>query len=130
MLNHTRYYKDIHPTLPFLPFNKNNLTKRLSSCAPTLRNAFMEALYTTMHSLSSSMRPYQERQGTRKAASVISAAQFESSASQALSDKILLLEAMILMAIEADIHGPMGMHSQHSPSQAVWLGSAVGLAYT
>lgn len=34
------------------------------------------------------------------------------------------------MAMEADIHGPAGMHSQHSPSQTVWLGSAVGLAYT
>jgi hypothetical protein len=47
-----------------------------------------------------------------------------------MSDRILLLEAMILMAIEADSHGPAGMHSQHSPSQAVWLGSAVGLAYS
>lgn len=34
------------------------------------------------------------------------------------------------MTIEADNHGPSAMRSHNGPSQSVWLGSAIGLAYS
>jgi hypothetical protein len=131
MLTHLRYYNDIHPTLPFLSHNKSRLNTRLNSCPPILRDALLEALYTTVRSFSSSnMSSYQEPQSSRKAASMIAAAQFDNPSARSMSNNLIYLQAMILMAIEADHHGPLAMRSHSGPSQAVWLGSAIGLAYS
>jgi len=76
------------------------------------------------------MPPYQEPQSNRKAASLISTAQFENTTSRSMASNLICLQTMILMAIEADNHGPPNMRNQGGPSQAVWLGSAIGLAYS
>lgn len=126
-----RYYKDIHPTLPLLPNNKNKLTTHLNSCPPALRDAFLEALYTTVRSFSSSnMLSYQEPQSIRKVASMIAAAQFDNPSARSMTNNIIQLQTMILMAIEAEHNGPAAIRNHGSPSQAVWLGSAIGLAYS
>jgi Fungal specific transcription factor domain len=126
-----RYYKDIHPTLPFLPHNKNRLNTRLTSCPPILRDAFLEALYSAVRSFSSSnISPYQESQSTRKAASMIAAAQFDNPSARSMTNNLIQLQTMILMAIEAEHHGPPAMRDYGGSSQAVWLGSAIGLAYS
>lgn len=130
MLTFPRYYSDIHPTLPFLPHNKNRLNTRLNSCPPILRDAFLEALYTTIRSLSSNTPQYGESQSSRKAGSLIAAAQFDNPSTRSMPNNLIYLQAMILMAIEADHHGPSAMRSHSGPSQSVWLGSAIGLAYS
>jgi hypothetical protein len=80
----------------------------------------MEALYVTAHTLP----PYQEYLNPRTAASMITAVQFDGSL-RSLADNLLLLQAMLLLAIEADMHGP-----NRAQGPALWLGNAVGLAYT
>jgi hypothetical protein len=130
LLTVSRYYNDIHPTLPFLPHNKNRLNTRLNNCPPILRDAFLEALYTTVRSFSSNTPQYSEPQSSRKAASMIAAAQFDNPSARSISNNLIYLQAMILMAIEADHYGPPAMRSHSGPSQSVWLGSAIGLAYS
>jgi hypothetical protein len=130
MLTGSRFYNDIWPTLPFLPHNKNNLSTRLASCPPTLRDAFLEALSITVRSFPvSNMPPYPEAQSTRTAANLISALQFENSSTRTLSSSLIYLQTLMLMAIEAGIQGPSTARTQSGPSQSVWLGSAIGLAY-
>ena len=125
------YYNTIHPTFPLLSYSKARLNSRLATCPASLRDAFLEALYATVRSISTSnMPPYQESQSTRRAANLIAAAQFENAANRTVATNLLYLQAMILMAIGADIHGPSTMGGQSGPSQSVWLGSAIGLAYS
>lgn len=91
----------------------------------------MEALYATVRSFSSQTASfYPELQPSRKAVGLIAASQFEIAAPKALSDNLVYLQTMILMAIEAGNQGPTNTRSTSGPSQSVWLGSAVGLAYS
>jgi len=129
VLNISSYYNDIHPTLPFLPHNKGRLNTRLNSCPPVLRDALLEALYTAVRSISSGVPQYQESQNSRKAASMIAAAQFDNPSARSMSNNLIYLQAMILMTIEAD-NGPPAMRSHSGSSPSVWLGSAIGLAYS
>lgn len=128
MLTAFRFYNDIQSTLPFLPYDKVRLATRLGSCPPPLQEAFLEALYMTVRSLpTSSMPPYPEPQSARKAASLISALQFENAATRSMANNLIYLQALILMAIQAALQG--SSTPQSGPSQSVWLGSAIGLAY-
>jgi hypothetical protein len=61
---------------------------------------------------------------------MIAAAQFDNPSARSISNNLIYLQAMILMAIEADHYGPPAMRSHSGPSQSVWLGSAIGLAYS
>ena len=60
------------------------------------------------------------------------ASQFESQDPRAsVSSSLLYLQSLILMALEADNHGPATMQGQHGgPPRAAWVGSAVGLTYS
>lgn len=73
------------------------------------------------------MPPYPEPQSARKAASLITSLQFENAATQSIANNLIYLQALILMAIQAGFQGPSS--PQSGPSQSVWLGSAIGLAY-
>ncbi|KAI9818788.1 MAG: Glucose-responsive transcription factor [Pycnora praestabilis] len=124
------YYHIIHPTFPLLPHSKARLRSRLANCPMTLREGFLEALYAAVRSFpSSSISPAPDFQSTRKAVDLIAASQFESAATRTMSTNLIYLQTMILMALEADNHGPATMRGQLGPPRAVWLGSAVGLAY-
>jgi hypothetical protein len=126
-----RYYKDIHPTLPFLPHHKSKLSTTLTGCPPVLRDAFLEALYSTVRSLSpSNIPPYHESQNSRKAVNMIAAAQFDNPSARSMTNNIVHLQTMILMTIEAEQYRPSTIRGHGGPSPAVWLGSAVGLAYS
>jgi hypothetical protein len=125
------YYAAIQSTFPMLPYSKARLSSRLNSCPATMRDAFLESLYATVRSFPPlNAAHYPDPSSTRKAVSLISASQFENSGSRNLSTNIVLLQTMILLAIEADAHGPPANRTQSGPTQSVWLGSAVGLAYS
>lgn len=47
-----------------------------------------------------------------------------------MSTNLIYLQAMLLMAVEADNRGTSPTRGQFGPPQSVWLGSAVGLAYS
>ncbi|KFY32141.1 hypothetical protein V493_00475 [Pseudogymnoascus sp. VKM F-4281 (FW-2241)] len=115
------YYKTIHPTLPLLSTSTGNVAARLANAPPLLKDAFLEAL-------SVAVRPPTDSVSTRRAASLVSTCQFDNTTTKTLSDSLLLLSAQILMAIEAGNHGPSS--ARGAGSQAVWLGAAVGHAFS
>ena len=120
----------IHLTFPLLSNSKSRLRSRLANCSVTLREAFLEALDAAVRSCSgSSVQSSPDMHGTRKAADLLAAAQFENHATRTVSTNLVYLQTMILMALEADNRGPSTLKGQFGPPGAVWLGAAVGLAY-
>lgn len=59
----------------------------------------------------------------------ILAAQFENSASRPLSTNLVYLQAMILLTIEAE-NTTAASRGNSGSSRSMWLGAAVGLAYS
>ena len=125
MLTSSRYYKSIHTTYPLLSHSKARLNAILATCSPALKDAFYEALYAAAQSFTA---PSAERRGTAKALQIF-ALQSEASISSNMTTNLVYLQTMLLMAIEADNRGPISK-GQAGLSQSVWLGSAVGLAYS
>ena len=128
-----RYYSLVHPTFPLLPHSKPRLRQRLAAASITVREALLEALYAAVRSNPS----YPPKAGSpsanpRRACELCVASQFESQDPRAsVSSSLLYLQTLILMALEADNHGPATMQGQHGgPPRAAWVGSAVGLAYS
>jgi Fungal specific transcription factor domain len=72
------------------------------------------------------MPVYQQPSSAQKAANLIINAQYESGGARSVSNDLVYLQAMILMAVEAENHGPQAIRSQRFS----WLGSAIGLAYS
>lgn len=56
--------------------------------------------------------------------------QFENAAGRTMTTNLVYLQILLLMAIEADNSDPASVRSQVGQPQSVWLGSAVGLAYS
>lgn len=122
------YYKFIHPTYPLLSQSKARVNSRLSNCPPSLREAFYESLHAAVQSFPTSNTATVERHSTKKAAQLL-ASQFENATAHTLSTNLVYLQTMLLMAIEADNRGP-ATKGQTGLPPSVWLGSAVGLAYS
>ena len=90
----------------------------------------METLYAAVRSFprgKAAVSP--SLHATKKATDLIAASQFESAATRTNATNLIYLQTMVLMAVEADNHGPAVVRGQPGPPRAVWLGSAVGLAY-
>ncbi|KAI9682387.1 MAG: Glucose-responsive transcription factor [Caeruleum heppii] len=117
------FYSHMFPTFPLLATSKNRLRSRLAQCPLRLREAFLGALTAAVTPLS-----YQTatQPANMKAAEMVTALQYDEGAvSFTRSQNLVYLQAMIMMAIEADNNrGPAMTRNSH-----VWLGSAVGLAY-
>lgn len=126
MLLWNRYYELIHPTFPFLPESTSNLRSRLAEAPGSMRDAFLEALYSTVRSSPASRARGVSTSNARRASDLIISAQFESSAARSHRDKLIYLQTLILMGLEADNHGP----DSSGPPRAAWLGAAVGLVYS
>jgi hypothetical protein len=124
----SRYYKSIHPTYPLLQHSKARLNARLATCSPALKDAFYEALYAAAQSFTASGASAAERRGTKNAYQIL-ALQSDASAGSNMSTNLVYLQTMLLMAIEAANRGPIS-NGQTGLPQSVWLGSAVGLAYS
>ncbi|KAA8909954.1 hypothetical protein FN846DRAFT_775751 [Sphaerosporella brunnea] len=128
-----QYYSLIHPTFPLLPHSKPRLRQRLAAASITVREALLEALYAAVRSNPS----YPPKAGApkanpRRACELCVASQFESQDPRAsVASSLLYLQTLILMALEADNHGPVTMRGMSGgPPRAAWVGSAVGLAYS
>lgn len=57
---------------------------------------------------------------------MIVSSQFENPNTRSYRDKLIYLQTLILMGLEADNHGP----ESTGPPRAAWLGAAVGLVYS
>ncbi|KAF8422618.1 hypothetical protein EV426DRAFT_534927 [Tirmania nivea] len=119
-----QYYELIHPTFPLLPESKSNLQSRLAEAPASMRDAFLEALYSTVRSSPASRARGVSTSNARRASDLIISAQFESPTTRSHRDNLIYLQTLILMGLEADNHGP-----DSSPPRAAWLGAAVGLVY-
>ena len=115
----------MHPIYPILSQSKARLNSRLANCPSSLRNAFHEALYAAVHSFTSLTTASHENPNSKRAANLLIAATFNSPFNQPLSTSLVHLQALILLAIEADYRSPAALRSPRSVS----LGSAIGLAY-
>ncbi|MCJ1364994.1 Glucose-responsive transcription factor [Acarospora aff. strigata] len=125
------YYRIIHPTYPLLPHSISRLRSRLLECPAALRVAFLEALYAAVRSSPAAMlRPVRDFQGVRKASELITGSQFEAPTTRSKATNLIYLQTMILIALEADNHGPATKRAQPGPPRALWLGAAVGLSYS
>jgi len=125
LLTSSRYITTIHPTYPILWPSKSRTLSKLSSCPPMLRDAFNSSLYAAIPPSPVTNLSSPRQQATVKAAQLITAFQFESGSPPSLSNSLIHLQTLMLLAIRASqARTPGGL------SQSVWLGSAVGLAYT
>lgn len=107
------------------------LLSRLAACTASLREAFLEALYCCVRSSPYANLPQGSDKlprRTRKAAELIATCQYENSAARTLSNNLVYIQALILMAFESDNHGPATMRGQVGPPRAEWLGRAIGVA--
>ncbi|KAL8393671.1 hypothetical protein RB595_003418 [Gaeumannomyces hyphopodioides] len=123
------YLTIVHPTLPLLASVKAVVQSSLGQCPPVLQNAFHEALVSTMHSFHA--MPAGVAAGDAKAANRLLSEWESSGGSQGSSMADLVhLQSLLLLAIEADNHGPAALRGQHgSPSKTSFLGRAVAVAY-
>ncbi len=103
---------------------------RLTGCSELLRNAFYEALQAAVRSFSlPNGSQFQLPENIRGVAHMIVESQFEVASSRSLATNMTYLQTMLLLAIHAG-NQPSGPRNQGGPSRSLWLGSAVGLAYS
>lgn len=91
-----------------------------------MRNAFLEALYSTVRSSPASRVRGSSRSGARRASDLIVSSQFENPTTRSYRENLIYLQTLILMGLEADNHGP----ESTGPPRAAWLGAAVGQVYS
>ncbi|KAI9054546.1 hypothetical protein LZ554_001702 [Drepanopeziza brunnea f. sp. 'monogermtubi'] len=125
------YFKMVHSTFPILSTSKTRVLSRLIACPQTLREAFYEALHAAVRSYPSPNQHRDEQVSSPKAAQLIAlSSQIESGSARSFPLNIIYLQTMLLMAVEAGNRSSSISGSKGALSQSVWLGSAVGLAYS
>ena len=99
----------------------------LADAPESIRDAFLEALYSTVRSNPAARtRGVPLSGGARRASELMLAYQFDNPQSQSFGTQLLYLQTLILMGLEAENHGPaLG----RGPPKAAWLGAAVGIVY-
>jgi len=125
-----RYYQCIHQHLPMLPHNSQILLARAESCPAPLRDAFYEALHTAARAVSSPDPSNYEPQKSPKALLLIFDPELANASAYDQSAKLVHLQTLILMSIEAMCLSSNTLASSHTifhPS--VWITNAVNLAY-
>lgn len=125
-----RYYRIVHPTLPLLPHSKARLHSRLKQASATLRTAFLLATDCAVRSSpTTQLKPRTEaRFNTRLVAELISSSQYQDVSTRTFTSDLMYIQALILMFLEADNHGPAALRSQNGPPRSEWLGRAIGMA--
>lgn len=95
-----------------------------------MREAFLTALEAFVRSSPSTrLAPSPDvRRHTRRAAELIANSQYDNPATRNSSVHLVYIQALILMALESDNHGPATMRGQVGPPRAEWLGRAIGMA--
>ena len=124
------YYRIIHQTLPLLPNNKNRLRQRLADCPASLRDGFLAALDCTMRTFpTTNLQPNENYpQALKKAVEMLARYPFDNPSTHTNATNLVYLQTLLLMALEADNHGPATIRGQAGPSRAEWLGRAAGVA--
>lgn len=124
------YYRIIHQTFPLLPNNKNRLQQRLQDCPASLRDGFLAALDCTLRSFpTTSLKPNPNyAQALKKAVEMLARYPFDNPSTHNDATNLTYLQTLLLMALEADNHGPATIRGQAGPSRAEWLGRAAGVA--
>ncbi|KAB8294079.1 hypothetical protein EYC80_009533 [Monilinia laxa] len=122
------YYKFIHPTYPMLSLTKARLNARLSACSGPVRFAFWEALYAAIRSFPAAipLKP----QGITNAIRLMHTAPYDSQPTRSPSTNIIYLQIMMLLAIEANNQPRELIEGEIAHSPSVWIGTAVGFAYS
>ncbi|KAI0168990.1 hypothetical protein GGR52DRAFT_500463 [Hypoxylon sp. FL1284] len=123
------YLNVVHPCFPLLAASKARVEGQLAQCPPSLREAFVEALYGTMQSFVSIQGLYTNGDAG-SAARLVADWELDSSPRTATMN-LVHLQTLILIAISTDNYGPTSLKGEHGgPSKASSLGRAVGLAYS
>lgn len=111
-----------------LSLTKARLNARLSACSAPVRYAFWEALYAAVRSFPTAipLKP----QGITHAVRLIHTAPYDTQTTRSLSTNIVYLQIMMLLAIEANNQPREIQDGEIIQSPSVWLGTAVGYAYS
>ncbi|KJR88252.1 uncharacterized protein SPSK_06959 [Sporothrix schenckii 1099-18] len=119
------YLTAIHPCLPFLPSDRSRVLDNLAQCPQFLQDAFVVALRAVSDALGSVPTT-----GLARVASALLAQwETEGSARTSLHD-LVHLQTLLLLAIEADTHGPASLKGHHGGlSKTALLSRAVAVSY-
>lgn len=121
-----RYLNTVHHVLPFLASTREAVTTQLAQCSPTLQNAFIEALNSTMRSFGAA----QHVQGRLAVANRL-LTDFDAEVGKyGQATDLVYLQCLILMIINVDNFGTVSLTREHEgPAKVSLLGRAAGLAY-
>ncbi|KAF4631153.1 hypothetical protein G7Y89_g6986 [Cudoniella acicularis] len=121
------YINTIHPTYPILHESKSKLKIMVSDCSAPLKEAFYEALYSAVRSFPSPNDQGPGQQSIKKASQLIITSQFDNASAHSFTVNLVYLQTMMLLVIATE---NLACRGQAGLSSSVWLGSAVGLAYS
>ncbi|RAL67150.1 hypothetical protein DID88_007928 [Monilinia fructigena] len=116
------------PNLSYAFPYQARLNARLSTCSGPVRFAFWEALYAAIRSFPTaiSLKP----QGITSAIRLMHTAPYDSQPTRSSSTNIIYLQIMMLLAIEANNQPRELIEGEIAQSPSVWIGTAVGFAYS
>ncbi|EEB06871.1 transcription factor [Schizosaccharomyces japonicus yFS275] len=120
-----RYYLLIHSTFPILHHSKARLRAELENAPVHLRSSCLHAIYSLVNRPPFSSQGHSFHNTPSKAIGMLN---LLCTSVQVLSNRILHLQTMILLAIESDQRGPATITGKNGLPQSMWLGAAVGLA--
>ncbi|KAL2313739.1 Transcription factor [Schizosaccharomyces pombe] len=120
-----RYYLLIHSTLPILHHSKARLKSELEKAPINLRSSCLHAIYSLVNRPPFATLGHVFHNTPMKAIGLLN---LICSNVQDLSNRILHLQTMILLAIESDQRGPTTITGRNGLPQGMWLGAAIGLA--
>ncbi|KAK7207973.1 hypothetical protein BZA70DRAFT_272627 [Myxozyma melibiosi] len=119
------YYSHIHPILPILAQSRSKLRSRLVASTVPARNACLSALYALVRGMIFRKRSDDDLQTAVKWVNEA----ITSPGRLSFVSSLLIVQTMILLALETVNHGPAAL-GDHMRSSSYWLGTAVGMAYS
>ncbi|KAK9479649.1 hypothetical protein V1514DRAFT_327793 [Lipomyces japonicus] len=111
------YFTEIHPILPILDHSRAKLRARLVATTAPVRNALLNALYGLVRFRSLDVQ---------KSVQCLAEVQRESYDKLSSSSLILIIQTMLLLALETSNHGTVSLE-YGVRSMSYWIGAAVGL---
>lgn len=102
------YYHFIHPVFPFLPHDRSRLHSNLASVSTITRVAFFAALNQVANPGRFNPVPSKRNETPhREPANLVADLQHEHSASQAVAEKLVVIQTILLMILATDMSGPI-----------------------
>ncbi|KAK9456667.1 hypothetical protein V1511DRAFT_456861 [Dipodascopsis uninucleata] len=125
------YYSLVHPVFPVLAHSKARLRSIFIAAPSAVRNTCLYSLYALVRSHPASPPSFHSRAHSDLSRAIQNFNDAHASpADLPLSSALLLVQAAILLALEADNHGPRALESGPLRSKSCRLGSAIGLAHS